>query len=144
MEIPRPSFVIVGAGAKDEDIKKFSDLSIEYHPFVEDIYHFYLKSKILVAPIFKGYGTINKVIEAMAAGCVVVGDKTAFNGLENFVPGRDAFVAESPGEFLDCIKRTLADPSKAEMIGENSRALMRKDFSWNSRIDTVLSRLELL
>jgi len=144
MKIPRPSFVIVGAGATDKDINKFADLCIEYHSFVEDVYHFYLASKILVAPIFKGYGTINKVIEAMAAGCVVVGDKTAFNGLENFVPDRDALVAESPDEFLSCIMSMLANPSRSDVMGENARKLMREDFSWNSRIDAVLSRLELL
>ncbi|MHB1200379.1 MAG: glycosyltransferase family 4 protein [Polaromonas sp.] len=144
MEIPRPSFAIIGAGATDEDIKKFADFSIEYFPFVEDIYHFYLTSRILVAPIFKGYGTINKVIEAMAAGCVVVGDKTAFNGLENFVPNRDALVAESSSEFLDCITEMLADSSRAEVMGKNARKLMHKDFSWDNRIDIVLSRLELL
>lgn len=143
MEIPRPLFVIVGAGATVEDVKKFAEFSIEYFPFVEDIYHFYLTSKILVAPIFKGYGTINKVIEGMAAGCVVVGDKTAFNGLENFVPNRDALVAESSSDFLVAIMAILADSVQADVIGVNARKLMREDFSWNTRLDIVLSRLEL-
>ncbi|TPQ39603.1 glycosyltransferase family 4 protein [Cupriavidus pinatubonensis] len=143
MPIPRPSFVVIGSGATEEDKRKFAELSITYLSFVDDIYRWYLVSKILVAPIFKGYGTINKVIEAMAAGCVVVGDRTAFNGLENFVPNRDGLVADLPGEFMDSILNVLADPCLAEEIGDNARNLMRKDFSWDSRINFVLDRLKL-
>lgn len=143
MPIPRPSFSVIGRGATEEDIRRFSELSINYLPFVEEIANFYLTSRILVAPIFKGYGTINKVIEAMAAGCVVVGDRTAFNGLENFVVSRDGLIAESPDDFSSCILAVLADPRWASEIGENARKLMQKDFSWASRLHCVLSRLNL-
>ena len=144
MPVPRPSFLVVGKGATEDDIRKFAELSIDYLSFVEDISTFYLTSKILVAPIFKGYGTINKVIEGMAAGCVVVGDKTAFNGLENFVPKRDALVAESSSDFLVEIMAVLADSVRANLIGSNARKLMREDFSWNSRLAIFMDRLELL
>jgi glycosyltransferase involved in cell wall biosynthesis len=144
MPVPRPSFSVVGKGATDEDIRKFAEFSINYLPFVENIEDVYLTSKILVAPIFKGYGTINKVIEAMAAGCVVVGDHTAFNGIEGFAASRDGLVAESPGEFLGCIQTVLADSRWAKEIGESARNLMLKDFSWDSRLHAVLSRLNIL
>lgn len=138
IDAPRPRFTIIGSGATAEDEKKFAEYSITYIPFVENIYEYYLKSKILIAPIFKGFGTINKVIEAMAAGCVVVGDPTAFNGIENFVANRDGLVANTPEEFLNAISNVLADPFLASEIEKNARTLMRNEFSWTSRLNSVM------
>lgn len=136
---PRPSFIIIGKGATNKDIEFFKSLSIEYIPFVDELDSFYFKSKILVAPIFKGYGTINKVLEAMASACVVVGDETAFNGIEGFLDSTHGLVANSESQFIEKIKLVLENKELARTIGENSRNLMMKNFSWDSRVDKFLA-----
>lgn len=138
---PRPSFAIIGRGATEDDILAFNMLSIKYFPYVDDISGFYLKSTILVAPIFKGFGTINKVIEAMAAGCVVIGDHTAFNGIDNFSHLSEGIVAESPSDFVRNINLILGDRELAKRIGGNARDLMRKDFSWDSRFEVLIKSM---
>lgn len=142
LPLPRPSFAVVGRGASEEDCRRFADLDITYLPFVDDIYAIYLQSRILVAPIFKGYGTINKVIEAMAAGCVVVGDVSAFNGIEGFLAGEHGLVASTAEEFFHCIGDSLSDESASERRGTAARQLMARDFSWSSRYRQALAALE--
>lgn len=140
--LPRPSFAVIGRGASEEDCRRFADLGIAYLPYVDDIYAAYLQSRILVAPIFKGYGTINKVIEAMAAGCVVVGDASAFNGIEGFVDGEHGLVASSVEEFFRCIGDSLSDQCASELRGTSARQLMARDFSWSSRYRQALAAVE--
>lgn len=139
---PRPAFTVVGRGAEAADLHLFEKLGIEYQSFIDDIASAYLSSSVLVAPIFKGYGTINKVLEGMAAGCVVIGDTTAFNGIAGFVPGRHGIVANTREEFVVGISSALADPAALSAIGAEARELMRREFSWGSRLDTVLRALE--
>ena len=77
---------VVGKRSSTDLEAFFAREEISYQPYVESIEDEYARHAILVAPIFKGFGLINKVVEAMAAGCLVVGDKTAFNGIESFKP----------------------------------------------------------
>lgn len=139
---PRPSFIIIGKGATSKDIELFRKLSIKYIPFVDELDPFYFKSKILVAPIFKGYGTINKVLEAMAAACVVIGDETAFNGIEGFIDSTHGLIANNESQFIEKIQFVLKNKNIAKNIGENSRDLMIKNFSWDSRVDKFLELIE--
>lgn len=73
-------------------------------PFCPDLKDFYLKRKIIVSPVFKNYGLINKTIESLTYGCVTIGDIAAFNGLQGFVSGTHGFIAESFEEFVKVIE----------------------------------------
>jgi glycosyltransferase involved in cell wall biosynthesis len=135
---PRPTFALIGSLANEDDLRLFREFNIVYLGFVDDVGVCYRSSRILVAPVFKGFGTINKVLEGMAAGCVVIGDSTAFNGIENFVPGRDGLVATTAAEFAANIVSVLGNDVLADEIGARARNLMKEDFSWRSRLDLVL------
>ena len=139
----RPTFCIISSTANESDINFFKKFDIVHIPFVSEIDQYYLSSKILIAPIFKGFGTINKVLEAMAAGCVVIGDNSAFNGIEAFVPGRDGIVAATEGEFYDAIYNILSNENLAFSIGHCARILIKNNFSWNSRLNYLSKRLPL-
>jgi len=72
--------------------KEFYYLILKKHPelsnviFIKDYYEnieeFYNECELTIAPIFKNYGLINKVVESMFFGCIVIGDVSAFNGLK--------------------------------------------------------------
>jgi hypothetical protein len=82
-------------------------------PYQADIGAFYSDKNIVVSPIFKGYGLINKTVEALKNGCIVIGDATAFNGLKGFKEGVNAFAAENSATFAARILENLEKPNTA-------------------------------
>lgn len=73
-----------------------------FHPEIKE---FYLKRKIIVSPVFKNYGLINKTVESLTYGCITIGDKGAFNGIVGFVDGEHGFVANTFEEFILLIQQ---------------------------------------
>lgn len=73
-------------------------------PFCPEIKGFYLKKKIIICPVFKNYGLINKTIESLTHGCITIGDKGAFNGIQGFTSGVHGFVAEKFEDFIRIIE----------------------------------------
>jgi len=87
-----------------------STLVIEKH--VPTMGEFYDKVSIAVSPIFKGYGLINKTVDAMSGGCIVIGDTAAFNGL-SVTDGEDCIIANNRKEFIATLSENLGvDNSK--------------------------------
>ncbi|WP_281547010.1 glycosyltransferase [Pseudoalteromonas sp. PAR1] len=68
--------------------------------FVDNVAELYRGFDVFVAPIFKDYGFINKVAEALACGLLVLGDKTAFNSMENIISYKNCIIAEDREDFL--------------------------------------------
>jgi|GEM_PF-6611419 len=99
---------LLGKGAKeyfDELIKNKNEFetSVVLERYYEDISIFFKKMHMSVSPVFKGYGLINKTVEAMQNGCITIGDRTAFNGLGEVVSGKDCFIAENAAGFINAI-----------------------------------------
>mgnify|MGYP000185710348 CR=1 FL=1 len=91
-------------------------------PFYDKIEDFYNKRRIIISPVFKNYGLINKTIESLAYGCITIGDRGSFNGIEGFVSGKHGFIAEGFKEFSKLIieKNNNID----ETISLNARHLI--------------------
>ena len=137
--IPGLSVTIIGRCSNQGFVDSLSDYQIEYRAFVEDVSELYDSYRVLVAPIFKGYGLINKVIQAMAAGTLVVGDKTAYNGIPGFEAGIHGFVANDSHAFVEQILTALSDDSKVEQVQNCARGIISKNFRWSECADHVLS-----
>lgn len=134
---PHARLRVVGRCDNQELIDKIKLLGGAYEAFVEDPKELYREQAILIAPIFKGYGLINKVLQAMAAGTLVVGDKTAFNGIPYFENNRHGLVANTKIEFIESIVRAINEPTYLKQIRVNARTHMIKHFSWKDRIEKV-------
>ncbi|MEM8947296.1 MAG: glycosyltransferase family 4 protein [Planctomycetota bacterium] len=131
------SLTAIGRGANEALRQSMAENEVEYVEFVEDLSDIYREHDVLIAPIFKGFGLINKVVEAMAAGCVVVGDATAFNGIPEFVAGQHGFVADTAEEFQEILRNDLADPNRLNEMRQAARSLMEKHFRWSQRIKQI-------
>lgn len=113
--------------------------------FIEDIRDIYRNLDVTFAPIYKSYGFINKVGEAMASGVAVIGDSTAFNAIEGFQNNIHGIIANSPSEMvlaaeklassdnisiLDNIKIKARNLSTLHMKWSNKLALIEKSFDY--------------
>lgn len=100
--------------------------------FVPSLSDIYRGQSICIAPIFKDYGFINKVAEAMAAGLVVLGDVSAFNGIFSVKEKNAAFVAEK-SKFVEGLIELASNPILMSEISTNARILAREQFSWEHK-----------
>jgi glycosyltransferase involved in cell wall biosynthesis len=137
---PDGQLLMVGKGAapalKDAIARTAGITHIE---FVPDLCQLYGQATIALSPVFKGFGLINKTLEAMAAGVPVVGGVAAFNGIAGFadqVHGM-ACATRASAAFADAIVALLRAPARRQAIGSAGRALVQRQFCWDEAAQKV-------
>lgn len=99
--------------------------------YVDDIRPFIEKSDIVISPILKRCGILNKVLIAMAMGKPIVGTKYSFMGIQGMINGVNAIAVEEKRGFIEQIVYLLKEDKKARLIGENARLLVEESYNWN-------------
>jgi glycosyltransferase involved in cell wall biosynthesis len=102
--------------------------------YVKDLGDVYAAAMIALSPVFKGFGLINKTIEAMASGVPVVGGSAAFNGISGFRNSIHGIACgeHSAPDFVRALNDLIADESTRNQIGAQAKILVRGQFCWNS------------
>ncbi|TVO68106.1 glycosyltransferase [Denitromonas ohlonensis] len=132
--------LIIGKGASAELREAIRCVgSAEHVDFVDDLRSVYASAAVVICPVFKGYGLINKALEAMASGVPVVGGVAAFNGIEGFVDRVHGFVCRprNTEDFAMAISEILSNPVRADQVGSAGRTLIEDQFRWASAIQRI-------
>jgi len=121
--------------AKDDEVK--------IDEGVEDIREVYLKSSVLLAPIFGPGGTRFKILEAMASGLPVVTTPTGIEGLpaQNNI---QLLIGEDSCELADATIRVLKDKELSQKLASNAKELVSCEFSWqkiSAKLDNIYQNL---
>ena len=103
---------------------------IEVLPDVPDMAAVIGWSWVSVAPMRRGVGIKNKVLEAWACGRPVVMTRLATNGL-TLPPGHDGLVQDGARPIADGVIRLLQDPARRR-LGAAARTHVAEQFSWRS------------
>lgn len=117
--------------------------SVIHEEYVEDVTDVYRGMTLSIAPIFKGYGLINKVLESMAAGVPVVGDATAFTFLNGFEAGRHGLVADTAEGMAKAIGELLCNSKRRKSVAQEGRELAAR-YSWIESSKVLLREMEAL
>jgi glycosyltransferase involved in cell wall biosynthesis len=134
---------VVGRGAsKNLRARMAEDNHITYREYIPNICDIFKNKIIMLSPVFKGYGLINKVIESMAAGVPVVGTADSFNGVPGFANGRHGIVVNDADSFIEESSKLLINRMMRKDIAYAARALIRNKFSWDDRIGAIVKRIE--
>ncbi len=136
---------IVGRGADSSLRRRIQEsANVDYVEYLPELTDVYMGAAVAISPIFKGYGLINKTIEAMAAGLPVIGPREAFNGIDGFLPGQHGVVPETVDarSLASEISALLQDPNRRIRIGLSGRELVRRQFSWDRTIQQILRLLQ--
>jgi polysaccharide biosynthesis protein PslH len=91
-------FWIVGSRPAPAVKKLAASAGVHVTGSVPDIRPYLQHAGLAVAPMRIARGVQNKVLEAMAMGCPVVGTSAAFEGL-SISPAYDAMIADKPADF---------------------------------------------
>jgi sugar transferase (PEP-CTERM/EpsH1 system associated) len=141
--VPNATFVIAGAAPTSEVRELMERPGIVVTGFVQSMPQTLNRATVAVAPMRSGAGIQNKILEAMACGLPVVTTTIGLGGI-SAVPGRDLLVADDASEFADAVVSVLRDPGSARKLGENARARVLEDYSWErsaAAVERVYARL---
>lgn len=94
---------------------------------VPDASDFISDKKILMVPIRSGGGLRIKILEAMAAGKIVISTSVGMQGIE--ATDKQHFLeANTPADFAEAIQWCLSHKEEAEQITENAQLLVEKQY----------------
>jgi glycosyltransferase involved in cell wall biosynthesis len=108
---------------------------IELTGEVDDVLPFLRRAGAVVVPLRIGGGTRIKILEAMAAGKVVVSTTIGAEGLA-VEDGRHLLLADTPQDFAAASIKAL-DRSVAAAIGPRARALVEEQYSWKLQAENL-------
>ena len=142
---PRAKLTVAGKNLPASIAARLSSLNGQYLPWVPNLRELYESHGISVAPVFKGYGVINKVLEAMASGHVVIGDETAFNAIRGFRPTTHGLVANDCTAFINNLRRILSSDNNAyTQMRIEAKNLISSHHRWRNTYQSISEMLEAI
>jgi len=101
--------------------------------YVEKLEDVYAKCGIAIVPIDKNCGIMNKTIEAMAAGLVVVGFERSFSGIKGVIRGEHYVSVDDYPSMGPAVVKLIRDEEQCKKIKSAAREYSRANFSWEGR-----------
>lgn len=129
-QIPELKFYIAGANPTS----KIKNLADEHHiivtGFVEDICHYILKASVVLAPMRKGSGIKNKILEAMAMEKPIVTNPMGAEALCEEAKNC-LLIGENADEIANHVINLLRDREKRLELGKKGREIVLKEYTWD-------------
>jgi polysaccharide biosynthesis protein PslH len=139
-----PSFEFYFAGrSMPEEFKKLNIPGVHCLDEVPSANDFIADKKILIVPLWSGGGIRVKILEAMAAGKVVITTPKGIKGIEART-GEHYLQARTADDFVQAIKWCVEHKDAAAKMGELARALIEERYDNKKVIGKVIEEVELL
>jgi glycosyltransferase involved in cell wall biosynthesis len=107
--------------------------------YVEDINLELNKASIYIAPLFVGGGIRIKILEAMSAGLPIIASPVSAEGI--MAKREDGLIiCSTKEEWILEISNLMENPLLTKQLGENARAFIEKNHSW----ECTANRMKLL
>jgi glycosyltransferase involved in cell wall biosynthesis len=130
--LPNLPLLLVGADPT-RDLREAAGADDEITGAVPSVTPFLDRASVLVLPIRIGGGVRVKLLEALAAGKVVVASPLAASGLA--LRDREEIVfADTDEEFADAIVSLIQDEASRSRIGGAARRWALRHLSWDDRV----------
>jgi len=104
--------------------------------FIED-------KKILIVPLWSGGGIRVKILEAMAAGKVVISTRVGIRGIEA-KPLEHYLLVHKPEDFARAVKWCFENKEAAEKMAQNARALVAEKYEHKKVMKLVTDEIDML
>jgi sugar transferase (PEP-CTERM/EpsH1 system associated) len=135
-EVPGAKLVIVGNNPSLRVRKMGDNCSIFVTGFVKSMSDKLNNAQIAIAPMQSGYGMHIKILEAMACALPVI-TTTLGLGAIKATHEENVIIADNALDFTrNCVK-LLNDYALAKKIGDKSRDLIVKNYSWEMHVNEL-------
>jgi glycosyltransferase involved in cell wall biosynthesis len=104
---------------------------------------FIADKKILIVPLWSSGGIRVKILEAMAAGKVVITTRAGIKGIEAKA-GEHYLQVSSPDDFARAVKWCLDNKEAAIKMGEHARILMEEKYEQKTVMAHIINEMERL
>ena len=142
-QIPELKFYIVGANPTSE-IKNLADEdNIIVTGFVEDIRQYIIRASVVLAPMRKGSGIKNKILEAMAMEKPVVTNPMGAEAFNKEVKNC-LLIGETADEIASHVINLLRDREKRIELGKKGREIVMKEYTWDKVAEEYMKLYEEL
>ncbi len=128
-EEPDCTFTIAGQRPVAAVQALASDPSVRVLDHFDDEREIAADCGVFVVPLRSGSGVRVKILNALAMGLPVVSTSIGAEGIDA-LSGEHLLIADTPEEFARAVTKVLRDPGLADRLGQNGRALVSKDYSW--------------
>jgi glycosyltransferase involved in cell wall biosynthesis len=102
--------------------------SLQVNDNVPSAFEFVKECDICVVPLKSGSGIRLKILEAMAAGKLVVSTTVGAQGID-YTDGINLLIADRPDEYLTIYKRLMNGEIDTATIVKNARKLVEENYS---------------
>jgi len=99
--------------------------------FVSDLFEYLAPYPVMINPMRTGSGLKNKVLEAMAAGKVVVSTSLGVDALP-FLDGVHGRITDDPMRFAEIVLELLDEPARRSVLVTCARDLVRSRYTWEA------------
>lgn len=128
---PEARFIVCGHAMPDAWRQRWPDPRIEWRGFVPSLPEVQSQAAVFMAPLRSGGGSKLKVLEALAAGLPVVSTREGLSGLD-VSDGVQARVADSAEAMAQATAELLAQPDRAQALGQAARQHVNARFDWSA------------
>lgn len=135
MELPQAHLLIVGSHPP-ANIRALESPCITVTGHVPDLRPFFEKTRMTVAPLRFGAGVKGKVHMSLAHGIPVVATSIAAEGMR-LAHGRDILIADTPGEFAQCVVALWRNPLLWKTLSTNGMEIIRRFFSSDVALQNI-------
>ena len=137
-----PSFEFYFAGRKmPEEMANLGIAGVHCMKEVPDANAFIADKKILIVPIMAAGGIRVKILEAMAAGKIVITTPYGIKGIEARA-GEHYLSATTPDDFVRAIQWCMTNKDKADHMAGNARQLIQDKYNSTMIIADVITKVE--
>lgn len=127
-DLPAAKLWLVGKNS-DSFAGKLKGAGVVVDSRVKDIRQAFYQADLMLVPLRIGSGTSLKVIEAMACGLPVVSTSVGARGL-GLKSGREAIIADDPGEFARGVIELMSNRAKRNEIGRAGKRFVKDNLDW--------------
>jgi len=136
--------VICGRGDLPEWTQREIDArpEIDFQGYIENLDAVMDECHALLAPIDVPVGNRTRILTAISRHFPVIAHRNTALGNPDLVDGQTCYLAGTPEEFVDRIRRTVENPSETRRIVETAYRSYRQSFGPENAIPPVLADIE--
>lgn len=111
---------------------------------VEDAAQFIANKKILIVPLRSGGGIRVKILEAMAAGKLVISTTIGMQGIERAIPDKHYLLADTREDFIRQVQWAMAHKAEAEKVATSGAKMVNTCYDQARIMQRLLQQMEQL